>query len=260
MIAALTIFVAAIVAGSLQPIGNVLLAAISTALITAGANVINDYFDIDIDKINKPKRPLVSENLKPGEAFNFFVILYLAGWICAVYIHWAMFIIALVIGILMFLYSYKLKRTILWGNLIVSFATATAFIYGGLAVNRIEATLFPACFAFLYHFGREILKDIQDIDGDKREGLLTFPIKYGIKSSINLILFIYILLIVSTIIPYILQVYSIKYLLIILLGVYPIIILVLYKIIKMPEPKNLGNMSNLLKSGMFVGLFAIYLG
>ena len=165
LIAFLSIVIAAAVAGSLQPWVNVLLAAFSAALITIGANVINDYFDIQIDAINKPHRPLPSGLLSKREAFFYFILVYLSAWTLAFSIGQVMFIIAFLIGILLFFYSFKLKRTVLWGNIVVSFSTAMAFIYGGLAVDRLEGTWFPAAFAFLYHFGREIIKDIQDMEG-----------------------------------------------------------------------------------------------
>jgi geranylgeranylglycerol-phosphate geranylgeranyltransferase len=260
LIAFLSVVIAAAVAGSLQPWVNVLLASFSAALITIGANVINDYFDISIDTINKPHRPLPSGLLSKRAALFYFILVYLSAWVLAFSISHIMFIIAFLIGILLFFYSFKLKRTVLWGNMVVSLSTAMAFIYGGLAVDRLEGTWFPAAFAFLYHFAREIIKDIQDMEGDTREGVVTFAIKYGYKQSLRLATIIFVILVVVTMIPYILDIYGIIYLLVIIFGIYPVLAFVVYRSWKYPDPHNLGVMSNILKANMLVGLMAIYFG
>ncbi len=261
LIAFLTIFIAAAVAaGGLQINREVVLAAISTALITIGANVINDIFDVAIDRINKPYRPLPAGKLSRNEALVYFLLVYAAGWLIAALINVTMFLIALIIGILLVFYSVWYKRTILFGNLVVSFATAVAFVYGGLAVGRIAETFFPAVFAFLFHFGREVIKDLQDTNGDRQAGAVTFAVKYGHKPSFYLTLVVFLVLIIVTLIPYILRIYNLAYLLVVIFGIYPVIGLVLYVTWKTTEQKKLGWMSTILKIDMLVGLLAIYVG
>jgi geranylgeranylglycerol-phosphate geranylgeranyltransferase len=259
LISFFTIIIAAEIAGGLNPLENVILAAISAALITIGANVINDYYDIEIDKINKPNRPLAAGVVSRKTAFLYFISVYLLAWCLALYMNVWMFLIAFTTSILLFFYSYHLKRTVLWGNLTVSFATAMAFVYGGVAVGYYMESFFPASFAFLFHLGREILKDIQDMDGDNRAGAVTFPIKYGAFKSIVLIGIDFILLVFLTAIPYILSIYSLRYFLTICFGIYPVLLFVLYRSGKDYSPQNLGILSNLLKADMIVGLLAIYL-
>lgn len=259
IISFLTIIVAAELAWGLDPFKNVLLAALSAALITMGANVINDYYDIEIDRINKPNRPLAAGTVSKKTAFIYFISVYILAWCLAIYMNVWMFLIAFTTSILLFFYSFRLKRTVLWGNLTVSFATAMAFVYGGVAVGHYKETFFPAAFAFLFHFGREILKDIQDMEGDKQAGANTFPVKYGISRSIGLISVDFILLVFLTAIPYILGIYSIRYFLTICFGIYPVLLFVLYRSRKDSDPANLGFLSNLLKADMVIGLLAIYL-
>jgi geranylgeranylglycerol-phosphate geranylgeranyltransferase len=259
IISFLTIIVAAELAWGLDPFKNVLLAALSAALITMGANVINDYYDIEIDRINKPNRPLAAGTVSKKTAFIYFISVYILAWCLAIYMNVWMFLIAFTTSILLFFYSFRLKRTVLWGNLTVSFATAMAFVYGGVAVGHYKETFFPAAFAFLFHFGREILKDIQDMEGDKQAGANTFPVKYGISRSIGLISVDFILLVFLTAIPYILGIYSIRYFLTICFGIYPVLLFVLYRSRKNSDPENLGFLSNLLKADMIIGLLAIYL-
>lgn len=258
LIAFLTIIVAAELAGGLDPILNVFLAAVSASLITIGANVINDYYDITIDKINKPNRPLAAAQLSSKTALIYFFIVYMIAWFCASLISPTMFMIAFVFAVLLFLYSFRLKRTILWGNLLVSLTTAMAFIFGGESVLNAKGVLFPAGFAFFFHLGREILKDIEDMKGDNEAGAITFPIKYGKQASVKLILIDFILLVILTLIPYILGIYSIKYFVIVCLGIYPVLVYVLVKAWVNPGPAIIGKLSNLLKADMVIGLLAIY--
>jgi len=260
VIAFLTIIVAAKLAGGLDPFGNVLLAAISASLIMIGANVINDYYDIEIDKINKPTRPLAAGTISGQQALVYCFVVFVIALFCAAFINVQMFLIALIFSLLLILYSYRLKRTILWGNLLVSFTTAMAFVYGGGAVNHYQETLFPAGFALFFHFGREILKDIQDVEGDKRVGAITFPIKYGIQKSLILVMIDFILLVILTVIPYIFDIYSWKYFVVICVGIYPVLLYVLLQSFKNPDPERIGFLSNLLKADMIIGLLAIYLG
>lgn len=259
LISFLTIIVAAELAGGLNPLMNVILAAFSAALITIGANVINDYYDIRIDKINKPTRPLASGKLSSKAAITFFSIVYILSWILSLMINFQMFLIAFIFSLLLILYSFKLKRMVFWGNFTVSLTSAMAFIYGGMSVNHIKETIFPAMIAFFFHMGREILKDIQDMDGDKKEGAETFPIKFGIQKSLQLIWLTLIGLVIVTLIPYIFSVYSIVYLLIVIFGVYPVLIYVIWRSWFDRRPEILGKLSALLKFDMIIGLLAIYL-
>ena len=259
-IAFITIFIAAGLSGTFSPLQNVILAALSASLITVGANVINDYFDIEIDRVNKPYRLLPSGKISKKHALIYFGFSYLIAWILAILINIEMFFISFVSGIVLIFYSYKYKRVVLWGNFIVSFVSALAFIYGGLAVNRVSAVLFPAGFAFLFHFGREIIKDIQDIKGDKPQGVVTYPIKYGVRNALILTNIIFIVLILFTLFPYFMGYYGIYFLMIVVFGVHSVLIFVVISSWSNPTPENLGRLSNLLKVDMLVGLFAVYMG
>jgi geranylgeranylglycerol-phosphate geranylgeranyltransferase len=256
-----SVFVAIIISGKLQPLSNVILAIISYGiLIHAAANTINDYFDADIDRINKPDRPIPSGQISGKTAFNTAMIEFVFGVLLAIFINLPAFLLALIFSILLYLYSYKLKKIALLGNLTVSLATASAFICGGVAVSRVYETVIPATFAFFYHFGREIIKDIQDIKGDLQHHAKTFPIVYGIKASLYLTTASYLFLMMITYLPFALDIYSYKYFLIILFGVYPVLIIALIRIWQNQDSATLGQISNLLKLNMLVGLLAIFVG
>jgi geranylgeranylglycerol-phosphate geranylgeranyltransferase len=259
-IAMASIVIAVSLSGRFSPILHVVLAILSTGLITIGANVINDYYDIETDKINRPDRPLPAGKIKPSQALHLFYIVYFLGFVLAFMITIPMFIIAVSVGILLYIYSYRLKKTVLWGNLAVSLATAMAFIFGGMAVNAVKTVIFPALFAFFFHFGREVIKDMQDMEGDKLTGANTLAVVHGYRSGYILSLIIFILLILLTIIPYILRIYGNVYLFIIIIGIYPVLGYIIIRLKNDLDNERLGKMSMLLKIDMLVGLLAIYFG
>jgi geranylgeranylglycerol-phosphate geranylgeranyltransferase len=260
VIAMLSVIIAISITGKFSPMADIVLAVLSTGLITIGANVINDYFDIETDKINRPKRPLPAGKITAKQAFIFFCMIYILAFLLAVIISINMFLIAFIVGVLLYIYSYRLKRTVLWGNLAVSLATAMAFIYGGLAVGAVADVIYPALFAFFFHFGREIIKDMQDVEGDRRTGANTLAVVYGYRRSYILSVIIFLLLMLLTLIPYILQVYGNLYLLIIVVGIYPVLGYIMIQMRRTANKECLGTMSTLLKLDMVIGLLAIYFG
>ena len=260
LIALLTILIAAFVTGEFRLQTTLYLACLTAVFMTSGANIVNDIFDIAIDRINKPRRPLPSGLVSIRQAWAYFYAAYALALLAALFSGWPMFLIASLIALLLYLYSTSLKRTILWGNLTVSFSTAMAFIYGAMAVGAWKAGIIPAVFSLLFHFGREIVKDMQDVEGDLADGAVTFPGRYGMIKAIILINIIFFILIVLTIIPYIMDIYSIYYLWVVLLGVDTVLIASALIIWFRHDPSTLGKISHLLKLDMMVGLTAIYLG
>jgi geranylgeranylglycerol-phosphate geranylgeranyltransferase len=255
-----SIFMGAFITGTITPLMNVFLASLSGGFIAGAANAINDYFDVEIDRINKPFRPIPAGKLSRHEVLIFSILLFILGILISCLVNFLAFLIAFSSSILLFLYSAYLKRTVLWGNLCVSLVTALAFIYGGAAVDRFQAALIPALFSFLFHFGREIIKDVQDMAGDAADHAVTFPIRFGKRVSLILASVIYIFLIIVTFMPFYYKIYGIYYLAVVLVGVDLVIVGVLISIWQDQTPKNLGRMSNLLKADMLIGLIAIFCG
>ena len=121
-----SIFIAAFITGTIQPIMNVILACITGGFITAAGNTINDYFDLDIDRVNKPNRPLASGKISPESALLMSIVEFVLGIIISFFINMIAFGITISISILIFLYSYRLKRMLILGNLVVSFSGGMA--------------------------------------------------------------------------------------------------------------------------------------
>ena len=106
-IAMLSIVIAVSLSGNFSPISHIILAVLSTGLITIGANVINDYFDIETDRINKPKRPIAAGSIKPTQALILFYSVYGIAFILAFIMTIPLFLIAVAVGSLLYLYSYN---------------------------------------------------------------------------------------------------------------------------------------------------------
>ena len=162
---------------------TIVLAGLSASFVAAGGNIINDIFDLEIDKINRPRRVIPSGRINKVTAKVMYITTSFVAILLAYLISSAALVIVLTTILLLYLYSLKLKQIPLLGNLAVAFCTALAFIYGGIAVGNWEGAIIPAIFALLVNFIREIVKDIEDIDGDNKNGISTFPIKYGLSYS-----------------------------------------------------------------------------
>ena len=258
LITLLSVFVATFITGTLEPLSAVILACISAGLIASAANTINDYYDVEIDRVNKPHRSLAAGKVSAATAKTAALAEYALGIFLAAFISLPMFLMAAIFSALTYLYSAILKRTVLWGNFAVSLTTAAAFIYGGLSVNRPGEAVIPAVFAFFFHFGREILKDMEDIRGDSQHYAKTFPIRFGIGPSIALVWVNFIILAILLILPYSIGWYGITYFIIVLAGVYPVIFYALVSMLKNTSSAHLGFLSSMLKADMVVGLLAIY--
>jgi len=237
------------------------IAGLAGAIVNAAGNIINDIFDLEIDKINRPQRPLPSGIMTTTFAINAYVYLSFFALILAYYnLNLNSFLIVVITSVMMFLYSFILKGIRLVGNIVVSFFTGLAFVFGSVVVNNFYCGIIPAVFAFQISLMREIVKDIEDIEGDKEIGISTFPIKYGIDKSIKLITIIGCVLIISTTIPFVLQIYNWYYFAFVTLTVNGILGYSMQTLNKDTSTKSLRTVSTLLKVGMILGVISIYLG
>jgi geranylgeranylglycerol-phosphate geranylgeranyltransferase len=259
-IAALSVLVGAGVAGPVESWWKVLWACISAFFISAGGNSINDVFDVDIDRVNKPYRPLVREDISVRSAVRFSLILFLLGIALSLWIKSVSTLLALVVVTILVIYSAALKKRLLWGNLVVALLSASAFVYGGVTGSNFVICLIPAGFAFLFHLAREVLKDVEDMKGDSTRGASTLPIRVGVAGSLAFISLVFGLLVALSGLPYMLRSFSLIYLLIVFPGVDLVLVYVIWSMWRDSSPPNLHRLSNLLKADMLLGLAAIYLG
>jgi 4-hydroxybenzoate polyprenyltransferase len=156
------------------------LLAVSTACIAAAGYIINDYFDVKIDLINKPDRVIIGRYLKRRVAMGTHQILSVIGCLIGLYMSKWVFVADVIAVSLLWSYSAWLKRQPFIGNLVVSLLTALSLII--LAVyyrQQADMLLIYALFSFGISLIREIIKDMQDIRGDARFGCRTLPIVWG---------------------------------------------------------------------------------
>ena len=146
----------------------------------ATSMVVNDYFDLKIDLINEPKRPLPSGVVTTKEALSFAAILGALGLLSASKTGFPTLLIALLSLVIMISYNARIKRTGLLGNVLVSTNVAIPFVYGGFAVSSLNWSLaIFALLAFLSNIGREIVKGIVDVPGDTSRGVRSIAVTKG---------------------------------------------------------------------------------
>jgi geranylgeranylglycerol-phosphate geranylgeranyltransferase len=171
---------------------HVLRAAISAALVLGAGNALNDYFDLEIDRVNRPKRPIPSGRITRSDAFMLAMAFFLIGLGLAKSINKYCLAIALINTVMLILYAKYGKKLLLLSNLSISYLVASVFVYGAAAVysplmwlnpEAIKLTAILTVCAFLINLSREIVKDIEDIDGDSRAYSMTLPIKYGADNA-----------------------------------------------------------------------------
>jgi len=261
IIAGCTVFIGAFLTGKISPTINIVLAILSVTFICAGGNVLNDYYDVEVDRINKPNRPIPAGKITRKSALLFFFILTAIGMSIAPLISIKALALAFTAVVLLVLYNVYLKRkTGLLGNVTVSFTAALTIIYGGLAVGRIDGTLFPALFAFLIHTGREIIKDIEDVAGDRHLRLCSIPTRFSLQTSYYLGFIPLFLLIIIVPLPYIYGIYNLFYILLVIPFVDLLLLFSFFYFRKKLDTRNLHNLSNIIKLTMVFGLISLVMG
>ncbi len=192
---------------------NFFLLVLSTVMIAAAGYIINDYFDINIDKVNKPQRLVIGKGIKRRVAIGAHTVINFIAIVIALYVSYSIGSLRLALihficaGGLWF-YSTTFKRQFFIGNFVIALFTALvpliAVIYDLLPIYRKyipieehlsfrsvwEYVIALSFFAFILTLLREIIKDIEDVDGDKEYGCQTLPIVLGIKTSKYIAIFI----------------------------------------------------------------------
>ncbi|MFT5365415.1 MAG: geranylgeranylglycerol-phosphate geranylgeranyltransferase [Candidatus Latescibacterota bacterium] len=243
--------------GTLALTHHLLLAALSAALITGGGNVLNDLCGVAEDRINKPQRPLPSGRLSHTSATILTSLLLLSGLIIGFSLPSPAPIIVCIAVIGLALYNFWLKRVPLLGNLVVSALGGLAFLYGGFAVHAYQPARWPALFATLFHLGREILKDLEDITGDQVLSGSTIPLSWGRPVARAIITAIFSTLILLTPLPAIIDIYGTPYFILVsILNI--LLIYVLIRLLREDTPATLSHLNHLLKASMILGLCAFF--
>ena len=182
----------AVVAGSYIAAGDnifdfqveIMIASLAAMMLVGGGNALNDYNDRESDKENHPNRPIPAGLISADETLVYSRILLSAGLLIVLFglANKLPFIIALIGTTTLILYENKLKALGLSGNIAVGFMSGAVFLYAGMVVNDPGPTLWMFGLAFLATVAREIVKDIQDLEGDTDR--FTLPARIGIAKSL----------------------------------------------------------------------------
>ena len=170
-------------------------------------------------------------------------------------------VITLVVSVFLVWYNVGLKKTPLYGNLLIAFLGALTVLSGGVASGENIALLpgsgFPALMAFLLHFAREVIKDVQDLQGDQAAGGRTFPILSGAKPALRLAAVALVLIVGLSLVPLYLGWYGLWYTVLVIVGVDAPLIAALLRLRNKLTALSVSDASRALKLAMVMGLIAV---
>ena len=234
-------------------------ACVIVFIFTGAGNAINDYVDHKIDAINKPERPIPSGRISLRAAAIYSIALFTISTIMALVIGIIPGIIVVLSAILMFLYAYRLKKSCLIGNMSIAFLTGLCFVFAGVVLQTVFLSVLLGFYAFLMTMAREIVKDMEDVEGDSAEGASTFPIRYGMRASSTLAAVFMIVASLTSPLLFFIGIFNIIYLIVLLFA----IILFLACAISILRDQSLNNtriVSKRIKIGMGIVFLAFALG
>ncbi len=182
------------------------LLVLATVFIAAGGYIINDIMDQETDNENRPNKVIVGKSISESMAYNLYFGFTIAGSLIGYYLSSLIyrdnfFGIFIIISLLLYVYATSFKQVAVIGNIIVSLALALSVLIIGLfdiipatdQGNRFQMRLWLellfdyAVFAFIINFIREIIKDLEDINGDNSQGMKTLPILIGIPKTTKIV-------------------------------------------------------------------------
>lgn len=255
------------------------LLTLATLCIAAAGNIINDIYDVETDLINKPNKVIVGKRISEATAYNFFIVLNVIGVALGFYLSHlvgkpAFFVIFVIISALLYLYASYLKQTLLIGNIVISILVALSLIIVGVfdlipaitSQNQsAQLTFFKivadyALFAFIINFIREIVKDIEDVDGDHKAKMNTLPIAIGRNRAVKIVFVLSLIPLFSIVYYAITYLYkqpvAIGYFAIFIIGP---LLYVSIKLFSAEHKKEFNHISNILKIIMLFGMLSLLL-
>jgi 4-hydroxybenzoate polyprenyltransferase len=230
----------------------------STCMIAAAGYIINDYYDIKIDLVNKPERVVIGQGITRRYAILLHTVLSILGVAIGLLLDWRIGAINLASAFLLWWYSNDLKRQPFIGNLVVALLTGMSIIIvDSLYQTGLAIIIIYASFAFFMTLIREIIKDMEDLKGDHSFGCRTLPIVWGFRKTKFMI---YTIMVIFSLIVMMLDIFFVKlplYYFIIFLFI-PLLWLV-YRLIYADTKKDFRWLSTFCKVIMLLGVFSMAL-
>ena len=235
---------------------NIFLISLSTVLIAASGYIINDYYDIKIDLVNKPDRVVIGRYVKRRWALMINQIFNGLGILLGLLISRKVALVNLTAVFCLWLYANQLKRLAFWGNLIVAILTGFSLLI--LAVyypgHQKEVWVY-AIFSFFITLIREIIKDMEDVKGDEKHGCRTLPIIWGIART-KLLVYVLIASFITTLFILATQLPNQRIAYIFLVMMLPMGFLT-YKLVYADKPKDFAFLSDACKVIMLIGVLTM---
>lgn len=235
--------------------------AIATFFMASYGYLVNDLCDFRADKVNKPGRPFPARRVSAWEAINTGLLCLVLAAVAladsglAIWLFFAAFAIAL------FAYSFRISAWLLVANLWVALLCSAAFLLGGLithaAPERRTMLIAGAVLTFLYHLGREIIKDIEDVEGDLVAGRKTIPINWGVGTAKTIVVVAFALMIAASYLAQFFCRFSPVYLILVSLAVNLPVLVILAAFVLRNRPGNVRKASIGLKLVMIPALVTL---
>ena len=192
--------------GEIPAFRELILGFSSVFLISAASLILNDYFDLESDRINAPTRPLPAGLVTERDVILLFIGVTIVGLVTSALLSFMSLLVGLLAWTVGFLYNWRFKKSGLPGNLMVSFSVGMTFIFGGIAVGKPLETVvwFFGILAALINLGEEIAADAMDVEGDRQAGSRSLPVLFGQESALRISAAIFLLVIVINALPFLL--------------------------------------------------------
>ena len=249
-----------------------ILIILTCCLTAAGGYIINDLFDVETDHVNRPNKRILKRDISHKAAIVYYIILTALGQICGYYAGLGIGLFASAIAVLLYFYSSDLKAMGLPGNSLIAFMSGSVIYIASRGIHEINSAYFAeyAFLAFLLTMARELVKDAEDVEGDKEQGCETFPILHGTRKTnilSNVILALIAIFLVTaayllSIEPFFnvkstIEIHSFIYPAFLLLALVPMILKSMWMIGKANNKRDYKKISKWLKLTMLIGLISV---
>ena len=249
-----------------------LLIILTCCLTAAGGYIINDLFDVETDHVNRPNKRILKRDISHKAAIVYYIILTALGQICGYYAGLGIGLFASAIAVLLYFYSSDLKAMGLPGNSLIAFMSGSVIYIASRGIHEINSAYFAeyAFLAFLLTMARELVKDAEDVEGDKEQGCETFPILHGTRKTnilSNVILALIVIFLVTaayllSIEPFFnvkstIEIQSFIYPAFLLLALVPMILKSMWMIGKANNKRDYKKISKWPKLTMLIGLISV---
>lgn len=190
--------------GKLPAGAEIVLGFLSIFLISAAALILNDYFDLETDKINAPERPLPVGLVTGSDVVLLSIAVTVLGFTTAYLISLEALLVIVLVWIVGFLYNWRLKKVGLIGNAMVSFSVGMTFIFGGIVVGKPFESIvwYFAALVMLTDLGEEIAADAMDIEGDRQAGSRSLALALGRENAFKISAAVFLLVVVASSLPF----------------------------------------------------------